>query len=229
MRKGEDDTTAAGMPPPTRGPADGRHTNDCAFGHKPRRPRASQPRPKGPPCTTRRRAVAQHTPTTHCRSDTPIGTTSTCPTRAADTRRMGAYLGSPWYGARTKAQQLPPTSPGRGPRFPSPATRLQQRKGRHHARTRPSTSPSSPTSRIHKKPGKGPGNTREAHGRADDHENVDEQSSRVLPSRASVQGYVHRGDRRASPPGELHAWDAGGVTAHITYANGTRDALPAES
>ena len=35
MRKGGDNTTAAGMPPPTRGPADGRQTNDCALGHDP--------------------------------------------------------------------------------------------------------------------------------------------------------------------------------------------------
>ena len=33
---------------PTGGPADGRRANDFALGHKPRRPRASQPRPKGP-------------------------------------------------------------------------------------------------------------------------------------------------------------------------------------
>ena len=109
------------------------------------------------------------------------------------------------------------------------ATRLQQRKGQHHARTRPSTSPSSPAGRIHKGAGKGPGQTRGGHGRVDDHGNVNDQSSRVLPSKASIQGCVHRRDRRAPPPGRLHAWDAGGVTAHITYANGTRDTLPAES
>ena len=48
MRMGGDDTTAAGSPPPTGGPADGRHTNGCAPGHETRRRRASQPRPKGP-------------------------------------------------------------------------------------------------------------------------------------------------------------------------------------
>ena len=48
MRKAGEDTTAAGSPPPTRGPGDGRHTNGCALGHKPRGPRASQPRPKPP-------------------------------------------------------------------------------------------------------------------------------------------------------------------------------------
>ena len=63
---------------------------------------------------------------------------------------------------------------------------------------------------------KGPGQTREAHGRADDNENGNEQSSRVLPSKASIQGYVHRGDQRAPPPGKLHAWDAEGVTANLT-------------
>ena len=119
--------------------------------------------------------------------------------------------------------------PGGGHASQTPATRLQQRKGRHHARTPPSTSPSSPAGRIHKGPGKGPGQTRGTHGRADDQENVNEQSSRVLPSKASIQGYVHRGDGRAPPPGKLHAWDAGGVTAHISYANGTRETLPAES
>ena len=39
---------AAGSPPLTRGPGDGRHTSGCALGHKPRRPRASQPRSKVP-------------------------------------------------------------------------------------------------------------------------------------------------------------------------------------
>ena len=119
--------------------------------------------------------------------------------------------------------------PGGGHTSRTPATRLQQRKGRRHNRTRPSTSPSSPTSRIHEGPGIAPGHTRRTHGRADIHENVSELSSRVLPSKASIQGYVHRGDRRAPPPGRLNAWDAGGVTAHVTYANGTRGTLPAES
>ena len=119
--------------------------------------------------------------------------------------------------------------PGGGHTSQTPATRLQQRKGRRHTRTRPSTSPSSPASRIHEGPGKAPCHTRGTNGRADNPENVNEQSSRVLPSRASIQGYVHRGDRRAPPPGKLNAWDAGGVTAQITYANGTRGTLPAES
>ena len=38
--------------------------------------------------------------------------------------------------------------PGGGHAFRTPATRLQQRKGRHHARTRPSGSPSSLASQI---------------------------------------------------------------------------------
>ena len=82
--------------------------------------------------------------------------------------------------------------PGGGHAFRTPATRLQQRKGRCHTRTRPSTSPSSPASRIHKGPGKGPGQTRGTHGRVDNHENVNEQSSRVLPSKGSIpRGPAH--------------------------------------
>ena len=48
MRKGGDDRTAAGSPISTGGPGDGCHTNGCGLGHKPRRPQASQPRPKEP-------------------------------------------------------------------------------------------------------------------------------------------------------------------------------------
>ena len=119
--------------------------------------------------------------------------------------------------------------PGGGHTSRTPTTRLQQRKGWRHTRTRPPTSASSPASRIDEGPGKAPGHTRGTYGRADNHENVNEQSSRALPSKASIQGYVHRGDWRAPPPGEVNAWDAGEVTAHITYANGTRGTLPAES
>ena len=229
MRKGGDDTTAAGTPPPTGGPADGRHTNDCALGHKPRRPQASQPRPKGPPCTGQRRAAAQHTPAT------PVGRTHRRerhqPARHVPQipEEWGLALAACGVGHERKPNDFLLHPPDGGHASRTPATRLQQRKGRRHARTRHSNSPSSPAGRIHKGPGKGPGQTREAHGRADDHENVNKQSSRVLQSKASIQGYVHRGDRRAPPPGKLHAWDAGGVTAHITYANGTRDTLPAES
>ena len=221
--------TAAGMPPPTRGPADGRHTNDCALRHKPQRPRATQPRRKGPPCTTQRRAAAQHTPAT------PVGQTHQ--RERHQPARHVQQIPEEWrlaLAARGVEHERKPYDfllhpPGRGHASRTPATRLQQQKWLHHAQTCPSTSPSSPASRIHKGPGKEPGQTGEAHGRADDHENVNEQSSRVLPSKVSVQGYVHRGDRRAPHPGKLHAWDAGGVTAHITYVNGTRDTLPAES
>ena len=59
-------------------------------------------------------------PSNTCRSDTPTGTTSTCPTPATDTRRVVASLSSPWCRARTKTKRLPPTSPGPGPRFPDP-------------------------------------------------------------------------------------------------------------
>ena len=77
--------------------------------------------------------------------------------------------------------------PGRGPRFLHPATHLQQRTGRHHARTRPPASPSSPASWIHKGPGKGPGQIRGTRGRADNHKNVNDPQARVLPSRASIR------------------------------------------
>ena len=32
----------------------------------------------------------------------------------------------------------------------------------------------------------------------------------MLPSKARIKGYVHRGDRRTPPPGKLNAWDAWG-------------------
>ena len=47
---------------------------------------------------------------------------------------------------------------------------------------------SSPASRIHKGPGKGPGQIRGTRGRADNHKNVNEPPARVLPSRASIRG-----------------------------------------
>ena len=43
--------------------------------------------------TTRGRATH---PSNTCRLDTPTGKTSTCPTHATDTRRVGASLSSPW-------------------------------------------------------------------------------------------------------------------------------------
>ena len=229
MRKGGDDTTAAGTPPPTGGPTDGRHANDCALGHTPRRPRASQPRPKKTPCTTQRRTATQHTPAT------PVGRTHR-PERhqpAQHVQRIpeewGLALAASGFEQEQKPNEFLLHPPGGGHASWTPTTRLQQRKGQQHARTHPSTSPSYPAGRIHKGPGKGPSETRGGHGWADERENVYEQSSRVLPSKASIQGYVHRGDRRAPPPGELHVWDTGGVTAHITYGNGVRDTLPAES
>ena len=91
--------------------------------------------------------------------------------------------------------------PGRGPRFSDPATHLQQGTGRRHARTRPLASPSSPASRIHKGPGKGPGQIRETRGRADNHKNVNKPPARVLPSRASIRRKVHCRDQRAPPLG----------------------------
>ena len=116
MRKRGDNTTAAGSPPPTRGPGDGRHTNISALAQK----------------------DASYNPTTHgrathrskaCRSDTPTGRTSTCPTHATDTRRVEASLSSPWCRTRAKTQRLPPTSPGRGPRFPDPRNWPATEKG----------------------------------------------------------------------------------------------------
>ena len=199
MGKGGD-TTAAGTPPPIEGPAHGRPTNDCALGHKPRRAQSSQTRPGGPPCTAQRRAAGQRTPAT------PVGQTHR--RERHQPARHVQQIPEEWglaLAARGVEHERKPTDfllhpPGGGHASWTPATRLLQRKGRQHARTRHSTSPSSPAGRIHKGPGKGPGQTREAHGQADDHENVNEQSSRVVPSKASIQGYVHRGDWRAPPP-----------------------------
>ena len=38
---------------------------------------------------------------------------------------------------------------------------------------------------------------------------------------------MRRWDRRAPPPGELNAWDAGADSAHVTSENGARDTFPA--
>ena len=76
--------------------------------------------------TTRGRATH---PSNACRSDTPTGKTSPCPTHATDTRRVEASLGSPWCRTRTKTGQLPPTSPGRGPRFADPRNPPATEKG----------------------------------------------------------------------------------------------------
>ena len=67
--------------------------------------------------TTRGRATHS---SNACRSGTPAGKTSTCQARATDTQRVEASLDSPWCRTQTKLQRLPPTSPGRGPRFPDP-------------------------------------------------------------------------------------------------------------
>ena len=76
--------------------------------------------------TTRGRATQ---PSNACRSDTPTGKTSTCPTHATDTRRVEARLSNPWCRTQTKTQQLPPTSPGRGSRFPDPRNPPATEKG----------------------------------------------------------------------------------------------------
>ena len=55
-----------------------------------------------------------------CRSGTPTGKASTCPTHTTDTRSVEASLSSQWCRTRTETQRLPPTSPGRGPRFLDP-------------------------------------------------------------------------------------------------------------
>ena len=76
--------------------------------------------------TTRGRATH---PSNACRSETPTGKMSTCPTHAKDTRRVEASLSSPWCRTRTKTQRLPPTSPWRGPRFPDPRNPPATEKG----------------------------------------------------------------------------------------------------
>ena len=159
-----------------------------------------------------------------CRSGTPTEKTPTCPTHATDTGRVEASLSSPWCQTRRETQRLPPTSPRRGPRFPDPRNPPATEKG-----AAPHPDPSFHLTLLSREPDpQGAGQTRGTHGLADDHENVIEQSSRVFPSKARIKGYVHRGDRRTPPPGKSNAWDAGGVSAHITCANGTRDTLPAE-
>ena len=160
--------------------------------------------------TTERRTGAQHTPAT------PDGRTNRRDGRqpARHMQQMPGEWGLAFAARGVKHEQKPHDfllqPPGRGPRFPDPATNLQQEKGRHHTRTRPPTSPSSPANRIHKGPGKGPGQTHGTRGWAINHKNVNKPPARVLPSRPSIRGYVHRGDRRAPPPGKLNAWDAQG-------------------
>ena len=174
-------------------------------------PQDPEPRPAtGLTTTTQRRTAAQHTPAT------PDGRTNRRDGRqpAQHMQQMSGEWGLAFAARGVKHERKPHVfllqPPGRGPRFPDPATNLQQGKGRRDTRIRPPTSPSSPVSRIHKGPGKGPGQTRGTRGRADNHKNVNERPARVLPSRARIRGYVHRGDRRAPPPGKLNAWDAQG-------------------
>ena len=76
--------------------------------------------------TTRGRATHS---SNACRSGTPAGKTSTCPASATDTQRVEASLSSPWCRTRTKTQQLPPTSPGRGPHFLDPCNLPATEKG----------------------------------------------------------------------------------------------------
>ena len=101
----------------------------------PRRANLAQKDPSYNP-TTRGRATH---PSNTCWSNTPTGKTSTCPTHATDTRRVGASLSIPWCRTRTKTQRVPPTSPGRGPRFPDPRNAPATGKEAAHTRTRPST------------------------------------------------------------------------------------------
>ena len=65
--------------------------------------------------------------------------------------------------------------------------------------------------------------TRGTHGQTNDHGNVIKKSSRTLPSKTRIKGYVLRRDGRAPTPRKLNAWDAGAVSAHVTCKNGARD------
>ena len=50
-------------------------------------------------------------------------------------------------------------------------------------------------------------------------------TARLMATGMLIKGYVRRWDRRAPPPGELNAWDAGADSAHVTCENGARDTL----
>ena len=109
---------------------------DSAINHEdPGRANLAQKDPSYNPTTRGRTTHSSHA----CASGTPTGETSTYPTHATYTQRVEASISSPWCRTRRKTKRLPPTSPGRGPRSRTPATRLQQRKGRRHTRTRPFT------------------------------------------------------------------------------------------
>ena len=99
---------------------------DSAINHDdPGRANLAQRNPSYNPTT---RCSATHS-SNACRSGTSAGKTSTCPTHATDTRRVEASLSSPWCRKRTKTKRLPPTSPGRGPRFPDPRNPRATGKG----------------------------------------------------------------------------------------------------
>ena len=83
---------------------------------------------KDPSYNPTTRGHATH-PSNACRSDVLTGKTSTCPTHATNTRRVEASLSSPWCRTRTKTRRLPPTSPGRGPRFLDPRNPPATKKG----------------------------------------------------------------------------------------------------
>ena len=155
-----------------------------------------------------------------CRSGIPAGKTSTCPARATDTQRIEGSLSSPWCRTRETTQRLPPTSPGRGPRFPDPRNPPATEKG-----AAPNSDLSFHLTLLSREPDPHGAGPRGQPNTQDPQKN----SSRMLPSKARIKGYVHRGDPRAPPPVKLNALDAGGDSAHTTCENGTWDALPAES
>ena len=151
-------------------------------------PQDPEPRlASGPTATTQWHTAAQHTPAT---PDGPTNRQDRCQPARHMQQMPGGWR--PAFATRgvkhaRKSHDFLLQPPGRGPRFSDPATHLQQGTGRRHARTRPPASPSSPASRIHKGPGKGPGQIRGFRGRADNHKNVNEPPARVLRSRASIR------------------------------------------
>ena len=139
MRKGGDDTTAAGSPSPTGGPGNERHTNSCALSHKPRRPRASQPRPKEPlvqPNYARPRNAPQQRLSVGHTDGKDVNLPDTCNRYPKGSRAALAARGLE-HERRPNDFLLHPL--GGGHASQTPANRLQQRKGRRHIRTRSST------------------------------------------------------------------------------------------
>ena len=90
----------------------------------------------------------------------------------------------------------------------TPATRPRQRKARR--RLGPVLPPDPPLLRTRPTRGRAKGPAKHAGPRAGP------MTTGMLPSKARIKGYVHRGDRHAPPPGKLNAWGAGGDSAHIT-------------